>query len=123
MISPRTTATTKISIEASRNASCFWPCSSFSVNTGTNAPWIAASANRLRTVFGIRKAIVKADIGALVPKYLAAKTSRTRPATRENAVAIEKKAVERARRPDRGAGGLASGAPTAASPSLTTPSL
>ena len=60
--------TRKISVEASRNASRWSPCSSCSVNTGTNAAWIAASANRLRTRFGTWKAIVNADIAALTPK-------------------------------------------------------
>ena len=68
VIRPRTTATRKISVDASRNASRRRPCSSSSVNTGTNAAWIAASANRLRTVFGIRKAIVNADIDGPIPK-------------------------------------------------------
>ena len=68
VIRPRTSVTRKMSSDASRNASRRSPCSSFSVNTGTNAAWIAASANRLRTVFGIRKAIVNADICGLIPK-------------------------------------------------------
>jgi hypothetical protein len=38
------------------------------VKTGTNAAWIAASANRDRTRFGTWKAIVKADIAPLIPK-------------------------------------------------------
>ena len=68
VISPRTQRTRKIRLEASRNASRRSPRSSFSVNTGTNAAWIAASANRLRTVLGTRKAIVNADICVEVPK-------------------------------------------------------
>ena len=60
--------TRKISEEASRKASRRLPCSSCSVKTGTNAAWIAASANRLRTRFGTWKAIVKADIWAVTPK-------------------------------------------------------
>ena len=68
VIAPRTTATRKIRVEARWNASRRRPRSSFSVNTGTKAAWIAASANRLRTVFGTRKAIVNADIGAVMPK-------------------------------------------------------
>ena len=58
----------KISVEASRNASRLLPASSCSVKTGTNAPCRAASANRLRTRFGIWKAIVKADIAGPTPK-------------------------------------------------------
>ena len=65
---PRTSVTTKIRFDASRKASRRSPCSSFSVNTGTNAAWIAASANRLRTRFGTWKAIVNADIAPLTPK-------------------------------------------------------
>ena len=94
--------TTKIRLVASRNASRRSPRSSFSVNTGTKAAWIAASANRLRTRFGTWKAIVNADIAPLTPKYEAAKISRTRPAIRESAVAKEKNAVESASRPARG---------------------
>ena len=63
-----TRPTRKMRVEASRNASLnsrFWRCS---VNTGTNAAWIAASANRLRTRFGTWKAIVNADIAPLTPK-------------------------------------------------------
>ncbi len=48
-------------------------------------------------------ASVNADIGPPVPKKLAAMISRTRPATREKAVAIEKIAVLRAMRPPAGA--------------------
>ena len=65
---PRTRVTTKIRLVASANASRLSPRSSFSVNTGTNAAWIAASANRLRTRFGTWKAIVNADIAPLTPK-------------------------------------------------------
>ena len=68
VIAPRTIVTRKISWEASLNASRRSPCSSFSTKTGTKAAWIAASANRLRTRFGTWKAIVKADIGPLIPK-------------------------------------------------------
>ena len=65
---PRINVTPKISVEASRNASRRLPRSSSSVNTGTNAACIAASANRLRTRFGTWKAIVNADIAPLTPK-------------------------------------------------------
>ena len=68
MIAPRTIVTRKSSCEASRKASLRSPCSSFSRKTGTNAAWIAASANRLRTRFGTWKAIVNADIAPLMPK-------------------------------------------------------
>ena len=68
VIAPRIKATRKISVEASRNASRLFPFSSCSVKTGTNAAWIAASANRLRTRLGTWKAIVNADIGPLTPK-------------------------------------------------------
>ena len=78
---PRMSVTMKISVDASRNASRRLPRSSCSVKTGTNAAWIAASANRLRTRFGTWKAIVKADICAVTPKYEAATISRTSPAT------------------------------------------
>ena len=64
----RTSVTRKISVEARRKASRLLPCSSCSVKTGTNAAWIAASANRLRTRFGTWKAIVKADMAPLTPK-------------------------------------------------------
>ena len=78
------------------------------MNTGTNAAWIAASANRLRTRFGSWKAIVNADICPLAPKKLAATISRTSPAIRESPVAKAKKAVERASRPARGRGATTS---------------
>ncbi len=68
VIPVRTSVTRKIRVEASRNASRFSPRCSFSVNTGTNAAWIAASANRLRTRFGTWKAIVNADMAPLTPK-------------------------------------------------------
>ena len=68
VIAPNTRLTTKIMLLARRNASRRSPCSSFSVNTGTNAAWIAASANRLRTRFGTWKASVNADIAPLTPK-------------------------------------------------------
>jgi hypothetical protein len=38
------------------------------VKTGTNAAWIAASANSERTRLGTWKAIVNADIAPLIPK-------------------------------------------------------
>ena len=65
---PRISVTRKIIVEASRNASRRCPFSSSSVKTGTNAAWIAASANRLRTRFGTWKATVNADIAPSVPK-------------------------------------------------------
>ncbi len=68
VIRPRITVTRKMRSDARRNASRRRPRSSSSVKTGTNAAWIAASAKRLRTVFGTRKAIVNADICALMPK-------------------------------------------------------
>ena len=108
MIAPRISVTRKSIVEASRNASRRSPFSSNSVKTGTNAAWMAASANRLRTRFGTWNAIVNADIGPSVPKYEAATISRTRPATREAAVASENSAVERARRPERGRAGSTS---------------
>ena len=98
-------------LDATRNASLRSPFSSSSVKTGTKAPWSAESANRARTRFGTWKAIVKADITPVTPKYLAATTSRAKPSTRESPVANEKKAVLRARRracPER------SGEPSAA---------
>ena len=121
---PSTSVTTKIKLVVSRNASRRAPCSSFSVNTGTNAAWIAASANRLRTRFGTWKAIVNADIAPLTPKYEAAKISRTSPAMRESPVAREKNAVERARRPARGLGARSSswGETSASATSASSPS-
>ena len=68
VIAPRTRVTRKIRVEARRKASRLFPFSSCSVKTGTNAAWIAASANRLRTRLGTWKAIVNADIGPLTPK-------------------------------------------------------
>ncbi len=55
-------------VDARRNASRLRPCSRSSVKTGTNAALSAASANRLRTRFGIWNAIVNAENGPLVPK-------------------------------------------------------
>ena len=60
--------TRKIRVDARRKASRLLPRSRCSVNTGTKAAWIAASANRLRTRFGTWKAIVKADTAPLTPK-------------------------------------------------------
>ena len=68
VIAPRISVTRKIIPEASRNASRRSPFSSSSVNTGTKAAWIAASANRLRTRLGTWNATVNADIGPRVPK-------------------------------------------------------
>ena len=68
VIAASPSVTRKIRSAARRNASRRFCCSSCSVNTGTNAAWIAASANRLRTRFGTWKAIVNADIAALTPK-------------------------------------------------------
>ncbi len=65
---PSTRQMRKKRLEATRNASFRSPFSSSSVNTGTNAPWSAASANSARTRFGTWKAIVKADIGPVTPK-------------------------------------------------------
>ena len=55
-------------LEATRNASFRSPFSSSSLNTGTNAPWSAESANSARTRFGTWKAIVNADIAPVTPK-------------------------------------------------------
>ena len=85
-------------LEATRNASFRSPFSSSSLNTGTNAPWRAESANSARTRFGTWNAIVNADMAAVTPKYLAATTSRARPSRRDSPVAKLKKAVLRATR-------------------------
>ena len=65
MIAP---STTRISEEQRRGEperlASLRPCSSSSVKTGTNAALSAASANRLRTRFGIWKAIVNAENAA-----------------------------------------------------------
>ena len=61
VIAPSTIRMIQNSVEASRNASRLRPCCSSSVKTGTNAADSAASANRLRTRFGIWKAIVNAE--------------------------------------------------------------
>ncbi len=53
VIAPSTASIRKNSVDASRNASFLRPCSSISVNTGTNAALSAASANSDRTTFGI----------------------------------------------------------------------
>ena len=92
------------SVDASRNASRRRPCWSRSVNTGTNAADSAAWAKRLAMRLGTRLASVNAEAGPEVPKKLAARISRPRPATREKAVRIEKIAVLRATRspPPRG---------------------
>ena len=68
VIAPRTVRMRKKSVEASLNASRLRPCSSSSVNTGTNAALSAASANRLRTTFGTWKASVNAENAPLVAK-------------------------------------------------------
>src|SRR3984893_2867131 len=104
VIAPRTISMIQSSVEASRSASLRLPCWSSSVNTGTNAADSAALANRLLTRLGTWKAIVKAEKGPLVPKNLATAISRTRPATREKLVAIEKIAALRATRPPPGGG-------------------
>src|SRR6185437_5701016 len=98
-------------VEARRKASRFLPCCRRSVNTGTKAADRAAFANRLLTRFGTWKASVKADAAPVVPKKLAATTSRARPTTREMPVAIEKIAVLRATLPERGGSGGSSCSP------------
>src|SRR5215208_3853686 len=111
---PRIRRIRKKRLEATRNASLRSPFSSSSLNTGTNAPWSAESANSARTRFGTWKAIVNADIAPVTPKYLAATTSRASPSRRERPVATEKNAVLRAMRracPDRP--GACSGRPGA----------
>jgi hypothetical protein len=55
------------SVEASRNASAFFFFSSSSEKTGMKAPEGAESAKSERTVFGIRKANVKAEAAPVVP--------------------------------------------------------
>jgi hypothetical protein len=70
-------------VPASRAASRRRPCSSSSVNTGTNAALSAASANRERTRFGIWKAIVNALIGPLACR--SRRTRRPRAAARSRA--------------------------------------
>ncbi len=67
VMAPSTIVTSSSRVEARRNASlyCFLPISS--VKTGTKAGCRAASAKRARTRFGTWKAIVKADIGPLIP--------------------------------------------------------
>ena len=65
---PSTSAISRKRLEATRNASRRSPFSSSSVNTGTNAPWSAESANSARTRFGTWKAIVNADIAPVTPK-------------------------------------------------------
>jgi hypothetical protein len=55
-------------LPASRNASRLRPFSSSSVNTGTNAAEMAASAKSDRTRLGTWKAIVKAEKRPCVPK-------------------------------------------------------
>ena len=89
---PSTIRMIQNSVEASLNASRLRPCCSSSVNTGTNAAESAACANRFDIRFGTCEAIVNADAAAEVAKY-AATISRTRPTTRESAVAIAKIAV------------------------------
>ena len=64
---PSTSAIRKNRLDATRNASRRSPFSSSSVNTGTNAPWSAESANSARTRFGTWKAIVNADIAPETP--------------------------------------------------------
>ena len=99
VIAPRTIVTSSRSVEAMRKASLNFPCSICSVKIGTKAGCRAASAKSARIRFGTWKAIVKADIASEMPKYLAATTSRARPATRDAAVAIEKNAVDLASLP------------------------
>ena len=106
---PRAIRMIQNSVEASRNASFLRPAWSRSVNTGTNAADSAACENRLLIRFGTCEAIVKAEAAALVPKKLAATTSRARPAIRESAVARAKIAVLRAIRRRGGGGGEESG--------------
>ena len=65
---PSTRQIRKKSVDATRKASLRSPFSSSSVNTGTNAPWSAESANSARTRFGTWKAIVNADIAPVTPK-------------------------------------------------------
>ena len=65
---PSTSVIRKNRLEATRNASFRSPFSSSSLNTGTNAPWRAESANSARTRFGTWNAIVNADMAPVTPK-------------------------------------------------------
>ena len=93
---PRTRSVSQNSVDATRHARWRSPFSSRSLNTGTNAPESAASARSARTTFGMRIATVNALMSPVTPKKYALTISRTRPSTREIAVASEKTAVERA---------------------------
>src|SRR3954464_11694131 len=104
-IAPRTARMITERLLASRNASRRLPCSSRSVNTGTNAALSAASANSERMRFGTWKAMVNAEKAPEVPKNDDATISRTSPAMRDRPVAAEKIAVLRAM-PRLGGGGV-----------------
>ncbi len=58
----------------------------------------AVSASRVRTKLGTLKATVKAPISGPRPRYETMMISRTRPSTREPAVAATRKTAATARR-------------------------
>src|SRR5919108_5177856 len=72
--------------------------SSTTIGNIRRARFTVRSASRARTRFGTWKAIVKADIAPVTPKYLAATTSRASPRRRDRPVAKLKKTVLRATR-------------------------
>src|SRR5690242_858562 len=67
-----------------------WPCFVlYSVMIGTKACEKAPSANRRRSRFGRRKAILKASVKFEAPKAVANRLSRNRPVTRDTMVMLE----------------------------------
>ena len=94
---PRPSSISQKIDEATRQARFRSPLTSRSLKTGTNAAERAESATSDRTVFGIRKAMLKALIGPLIPNRYAATISRTSPRTREAPVATAKMTPDRAR--------------------------
>ena len=98
LTAPRNTAVVHSTMPATRHASRSRPPSCSSRNTGTKAPEMALSATMLRTRLGRLKATLNADIAGPAPNTAAATLSRTRPATRDRAVAAPNAAVDTASR-------------------------
>ena len=84
---PSTAMMTPHTAPATRQARSRSPCSSSSVKTGTNAALSAESATSERSRLGIWLATTNAEYVVEAPKIAAVTISRSRPATRDSAVA------------------------------------
>src|SRR4029077_7896103 len=82
VIALRETAVRVATLSASRQAAASFSSAAVRVNTVTNAVDSAPSANRSRSRFGMRKAMVNASMTRPPPKRAAKICSRARPSTR-----------------------------------------